>query len=251
MADFFTFLREDGETIAYDRICGRGPGILWLGGFHSAMNGTKAQALRDWAGQTGRAFVRFDYFGHGVSSGDFAKGTISRWRDDALAVLDRLCEGPQVLVGSSMGGWIATLLAHARPDRIAGLLLLAPAPDLTEDLIWARMPPDVRRVVTEEGCWMYHNPYEPPYPITRALIEDGRQNLVLNRKLVFNGPVRILHGTADTDVPWSQGFKLAECIEGDVTFTLVKAADHRLSSPANLKLITSSLNAMLEEVETC
>jgi len=251
MANPFTFLRDDGETLAYRGSKGRGPGVLWLGGFHSDMTGTKAQALSAWAERNERSFLRFDYYGHGASSGDFAKGTISRWCDDALTVLDKLTEGPQILVGSSMGGWIATLLAHARPERIAGLLLIAPAPDFTEDLVWAIMPPEIRAEVMEQGRWMRESSYEAPYPITRMLIEDGRQNLVLNRRLRVNGPVRILHGIADADVPWKQGFKLVDCIVGDVTFTLVKDGDHRLSSPINLKLIENTLDAMMKDLDPC
>jgi len=248
MADPLTFASHSGETIAYRCQAGRGPAILWLGGFHSDMTGTKAQALSDWAERQGRAFLRFDYFGHGRSSGDFAQGTISRWRDDALAVLDGLTQGPQILVGSSMGGWIATLLARARPERIAGLLLIAPAPDFTEDLIWAKMPPEIRRSVMEAGQWLRQSPYEAPYPITKALIEDGRSNLVLNGKIAVQGPVRILHGSADSDVPWSQGAKLVDCLEGDVTFTLVKGADHRMSSATDLRRIESTLEMMLKDL---
>lgn len=248
MDDQLNFLRPDGATIAYRRLSGRGPGILWLGGFHSDMAGTKAQVLSDWAAAEGRAFVRFDYFGHGASSGDFADGTISRWRDDALAVLDSLTEGPQVLVGSSMGGWMATLLAKARPERVAGLVLIAPAPDFTEELIWAKMPEEVRRTVLEQGQWMYENAYEAPYPITRALIEDGRSNLVLSGKIAVNGPVRILHGDADRDVPWQHGLKLVERCEADVMFTLVKGADHRMSGPRELKLIVDTVERVVKEI---
>lgn len=251
MADPLTFASKDGETIAYRRLAGRGPAILWLGGFHSDMTGTKAQALSGWAERHGRAFLRFDYFGHGASSGAFQDGTISRWREDALAVLDGLTEGPQILVGSSMGGWIATLLAQARPERIAGMLLIAPAPDFTEDLIWAKMPPEVRRVVMETGLWLHDCPPDEPCPITRALIEDGRNNLVLHSKITVNGPVRILHGSADADVPWSQGAKLVDCLEGDVRFTLVKGAEHRMSSDANLRLIENTLEMLLKDLGGC
>lgn len=248
MTDQLKFAREDGATIAYRQISGQGPGIVWLHGFRADMTGTKAQALAEWAGHQGRAFLRFDYSGHGASSGDFAEGTISRWRDDALAVLDSLTDGPQILVASSMGGWIATLIAKARPERVAGLVLIAPAPDLTEDLIWANMPEAVRQIVREKGQWLYENPYDAPYPITRALIEDGRSNLVLSSKIAVNGPVRILHGDADTDVPWSQGFKLLECFAGDVTFTVVKGADHRMSSPRELKLIIDTVDRLLKDI---
>ena len=251
MADHLTFLRDDGASIAYRRHSGCGPGILWLGGFHSDMTGTKAQALSQWAEQNERAFLRFDYFGHGASSGDFRDGTISRWRDDAVAVLDALTEGPQVLVGSSMGGWMAVLLAHLRPERVAGMLLIAPAPDFTEDLIWAKMPREVRKIVKEEGAWLYENAYEAPYPITRALIEDGRHNLVLNRTLKTAAPIRILHGFDDRDVPWTQGFKLVDCIAGDVAATLVKGADHRFSEQDNLRLIERTLDILVKEIASC
>ncbi len=175
------FIREDGETIAYLKRGGKSPGVVWLGGFHSDMNGTKAQALDAWAESRGRAYLRFDYFGHGASSGAFRDGTITRWRDDALAVLDKLCDGPQVLVGSSMGAWIALLVARARPEKVAALLLLAPAADFTEALIWARMTPDIRREVMERGEWQRPSAYgDGPYPITRALIEDGRRHLLLD-----------------------------------------------------------------------
>jgi len=246
MADPLTFLRDDGETIAYNRLAGQAPGILWLGGFHSDMTGTKAQALSAWAERQNRAFVRFDYLGHGQSSGDFARGTISRWRDDALAVLDNLTEGPQILVGSSMGGWIATLLARLRPQRVAGLLLIAPAPDFTEDLVWAMMPLEVRAAVMETGQWLHQCPPDEAVPITKVLIEDGRNNLVLHSKIAVNGPVRILHGSADVDVPWRQGVRLVESLEGDIQFTLVKGSDHRMSSPADLERIETTLEMMLE-----
>jgi pimeloyl-ACP methyl ester carboxylesterase len=249
MPDFFTFAREDGESIAYCQNIGKGAGILWLGGFRSDMTGSKAAALASWAGQGGRSFLRFDYFGHGSSSGDFRDGSISRWRDDALAVLDQLTDGPQILVGSSMGGWIASLLAHHRPERVAGMLLIAPAPDFTEDLIWARMPQDVRDELMARGEWFYQG--ADAYPITRKLIESGRENQVLNRSLAINGPVRILHGTADIDVPWKQGLRLFECIDGNATFTLVKGADHRMSEPSQLSLIKQVLEAIITEIEPC
>lgn len=251
MIDPAYLLRQDGERTAYRRIAGRGPGILWLGGFHSDMNGTKAQALAEWAARCGRTFVRFDYFGHGASSGAFENGTISRWRDDALAVLDGLTEGPQILVGSSMGGWMAMLLAHARPERIAAMVLIAPAPDLTEDLMWAKMPPDVRRAIAEDGRWQYQPDGAEAYPITRALIEDGRKCLVLGTKLEVRGPVRILHGEADNDVPWQHGLRLMDVLTGDVSFTLVKGADHRLSTAANLLLIERTVESVLKDLESC
>jgi pimeloyl-ACP methyl ester carboxylesterase len=249
MTDPLFLHRINGERVAYLKTEGGGPGILWLGGFHSDMNGTKAQAVAAWAARTGRASLRFDYFGHGRSSGNFRNGTISAWRNDALAVLDTVAKGPQILVASSMGGWIAMLLAHQRPKRIAGMLLIAPAPDFTEDLMWAKMPPEIRRQIMEEGSWLRPSEYEEPYPITRELIEDGRHNLVLDRPLDLPVPVRILHGMADRDVPWEQGFKLMDVLTQDTTFTAVKGADHRMSSPANLKLIEQALERLIEDVE--
>lgn len=249
MANTLFHERVNGERLAYRRDTGRAPGILWLGGFHSNMDGTKAEALGAWAAENRRAYLRFDYFGHGRSSGEFARGTISRWRDDALTVLDELAEGPQVLVASSMGGWIATLVARARPERIAGMLLIAPAPDFTEALAWEKMPPEIRREVMEKGFWMRPSEYEEPYPITRDLIEDGRTNFVLDKKVALKAPVRILHGTEDKDVPWQHGHRLLDVLEGDVTFTLVKGADHRMSSPRELKLIERALESLIAEIE--
>ncbi len=193
--------RAAGEHIAYLRREGKTPGVVWLGGFHSDMAGTKAEALDAWAARPprverpsraerppprrGRAYVRFDYFGHGLSSGAFRDGTISRWRDDALAVLDELCTGPQVLVGSSMGGWIALLVALARPEKVAGLLLIAPASDFTETLVWQQMTPDVQLEIMEKGEWQRPSLYdEESYPITRTLIEDGRKHLVLRGAMI-------------------------------------------------------------------
>lgn len=245
------YLRRDGEQIAYHRTAGRGPGLLWLGGFHSDMNGTKAQAVAAFAAREGRACVKFDYFGHGASSGAFANGTISRWRDDALAVLDEVTTGPQVLIGSSMGGWITTLVAAARPERVAAVVLIAPAPDFTEELMWKHMSPEIRTQITQTGSWDYQPENGEGYPITRGLIEDGRQNLVLGRTLALNVPVRILHGTDDRDVPWRHGAKLLGVYCGDVTFTLVKGAGHALSTAANLHLIEQTIANVLKDITPC
>lgn len=248
MLDVQRLKRRDGETIAYLKRDGKPPGIVWLGGFKSDMSGTKARALDAWAEGRGRAYLRFDYFAHGASSGDFRQGTISRWRDDALAVLDSLCDGPQMLVGSSMGGWIALLAAQARPDIVKGLLLIAPAPDFTEALIWAEMPSDVRHAIMTEGEWQRPSAYgEEPYPITRALIEDGRKHLLLGAPIAVSCPVRILQGMRDPDVPWPHAMKLVERLPGDTTMTLVKEGDHRLSTPADLLRMEQVLDALLAE----
>ncbi len=225
---------------------GKTPGVVWLGGFHSDMNGTKAQALDAWAEARGRAYLRFDYFGHGASSGAFGDGTITRWRDDALAVLDSFCNGPQVLVGSSMGAWIALIVARTRPEKVAALLLLAPAADFTEALIWARMTPDIRGEVMERGEWQRPSAYgDGPYPITRALIEDGRRHLLLDAPIELACPVHILQGMKDPDVPWQHALKLVEKLSGNPVLTLIKNGDHRLSTPEDIDLITRTLDAIL------
>jgi pimeloyl-ACP methyl ester carboxylesterase len=228
--------QEDGERLAFDRIEGRGPEVLWLGGFASDMTGTKAQALAEWAARSGRAFVRFDYFGHGASSGDFQQGTITRWRQDALAVLDQLTSGPVVLVGSSMGGWIACLVALARAERIAAMVLIAPAADFTDKLIWPSMSAEQRRQIQASGVWVRPSPYEEPgLPITRALIEDGARWSILPGPVGTKAPVRILQGGRDEDVPWTHALELYHALEsGDAVFTLVRDGDHRLSRPQDL-----------------
>lgn len=240
--------REDGETIAYLKQEGEAPGIVWLGGLKSDMLGTKAEALAAWAHAGSRAYLRFDYFGHGQSSGDFREGTISRWRDDSLEVLDKLCPGPQILVGSSMGGWIALLAALARPEKVKGLLLLAPAPDFTEALMWSEMEEDIRRQIMETGEWSRPSDYdEEPYPITRNLIEDGRKNLLLGGPIKLSCPVRIIQGMHDPDVPWSHAVELLDRIEGNPTITLVKQGDHRLSSEEDLVRMRNALDVLLGE----
>ena len=250
MTDPLYLDRDGGERLAYCKRNGAGPGVVWLGGFRSDMTGNKAQAVDAWAARRGQACLRLDYFGHGLSSGDFLKGTISHWRDDALAALDNLTEGPQILLGSSMGAWIALLAARARPARVAGLLLIAPAADFTEALMWQRMPPEVKHAILEEGVWYRENKYdgEEAYPITRALIEDGRNNLILGEAMAVSYPVRILQGMADPDVPWPHAMKLVEALAGDVRITLVKNGDHRLSTPADLKLLERTLDELVEDV---
>jgi hypothetical protein len=210
------------------------------------MAGTKAVALDQWARERGRTYTRFDYFGHGKSSGDFRDGTVTRWRDDALSVIDSLTDGPQVLVGSSMGGWIATLAALARPERVAGLMLIAPAADFTEELMWKAMPDEVRREITEHGVWHRPSSYDPdPYPITRGLIEDGRRHLILGGPIAVRCPVRVLQGMADPDVPWRHAMRLVEQMESkNVTVELIKGGDHRLSTAAHI----ARLCAMLDEL---
>ncbi|MGH6968732.1 MAG: alpha/beta hydrolase [Stellaceae bacterium] len=243
-----TLAREDGATIAYHRRIGRAPGVVFLGGFMSDMSGTKALALDRFCETRGQAFVRFDYFGHGRSSGAFADATVSRWRDDALAVLDRLTDGPQVLVGSSLGGWIMLLLAATRPERIKALVGIATAADATEDLMWGQFPAELRQRIERDGAARIPSAYsDQGYLITRRLIEDGRRHLVMRSPIGFDGPVRLLHGMRDDDVPWRRSLALAErLVAADVQVTLVKDGDHRLSRDADLGLLTRTLAAVLD-----
>ena len=232
-----------GRRIAYDRIQGRGPGVVFLHGLRSDMTGTKAVALADWARRTGRAFLRFDCSGHGLSSGRFEDGAIGDWFEDAQAALDRLTDGPQVLVGSSMGGWLALLLARALPGRVKGLVGIAAAPDFTEDSMWAQATEAQRAALLRDGFIQRPSDYgDAPYVITRRLIEDGRAHLVLRDPLPLPFPVRLLHGTADTDVPLGVALRLMDHAAGpDLQLTLVKDADHRFSSPACLALIETAI----------
>lgn len=237
MPEFLT--TPQGRRIAYHRRAGRGPGVVFLGGFKSDMGGTKALHLQDWAEATGRAFLRFDYSGHGESSGAFLDGAIGDWFEDAMAVVQTLTTGPQVLVGSSMGGWIALLLARALPGRVAGLVGVAAAPDFTEDSMWAGFTPAQRAALAAEGRVVLPSDYDPAgYVITRRLIEEGRGRLVLRDPLPLRFAVRLLQGTADTDVPPAVALRLLDHATGpDIRLTLVKGADHRFSTPDCLALI--------------
>ena len=212
--------------------------MVWLGGFNSDMGGTKAVALGDWAAATGRAYVRFDYFGHGASSGDVTRGTISRWREDALAIVDELTSGPLLLVGSSMGGWLATLVALARPACVTGLVLIAPAADMTDKLIEPGLNADARAALASTGLWLRPSPYGPGDPITRELLEDGARWSVLPGPVACRLPLRVLQGGADADVPWAPAMALAPAWEGqDGVFTLVGGRAPRLeSTPAPVRL---------------
>ncbi len=228
--------RGDGATIAYHRLDGKSPGIVFLGGFMSDMTGTKAMVLEAFCRARGQAFLRFDYFAHGASSGAFAAATIGRWRDDALAVIDALTAGPQILVGSSMGGWLMLLAALARPARVAALVGIAAAPDATEDLMWQRLSPAEQAAMRRDGAITVPSAYDPAgYLLPHRLIEEGRSHLVLRGAIALSCPVRLLHGMEDRDVPWQTSLRLAERLAGaDVTLTLIKDGDHRLSSAADL-----------------
>ncbi len=228
-------LERGGESLAWRRVEGAGPTVVWLGGFRSDMTGTKAQALAEWAAKAERDFLRFDYFGHGASSGAFAHGTITRWRADALAVIDALTEGPLVLVGSSMGGWLACLAALARPERLAGVVLLAPAADFPQALIAPQMDAAARCELETTGVWLRPSDYGDPDPITREFLDDAARWSILPGPIGLGAPVRILQGGADDAVPWRHALALAEAIEDqDLVFTLVRDGDHRLSQPQDL-----------------
>jgi pimeloyl-ACP methyl ester carboxylesterase len=222
------------------------------------MRGTKAEVLGEHAARTGRAYLRFDYSGHGESGGRFEDGTISRWLEDSLAVFDAHAAGPQIVVGSSMGGWIALLLARAlagRPAKnatLAGLVLIAPAPDFTEALMWNIFSPEVKREIEENGFWQRPSAYgEDPYPITRALIEDGRRHLLLDKPIELGCPVRILQGVQDPDVPYAHAMKLVSCLaQDDVVLTLVKDGDHRLSRPEDIDRLLRTVDELVASTET-
>jgi pimeloyl-ACP methyl ester carboxylesterase len=238
--------REDGATIAYQRLGGRSPGIIFLGGFMSDMTGIKARTLAAFAAARGQAYLRFDYFGHGASSGPFAEASVGRWKADALAALDALTEGPQVLVGSSIGGWIMLLAALARPQRVRGLVGIASAPDATEALMWRRFPAEVRAAIMAQGAVRVPSEYAGEgYLITRKLIEEGRQHL-LGERIALDCPVRLLHGMADRDVPWQTSLALADRLTGrDVQLILVRDGDHRLSREADLALLQRTIEPLL------
>lgn len=242
---------ERSRRIAVLTQPGKGPAVVWLGGFRSDMRATKAEALAGWAQAKGRHFIRFDYAGHGESSGDFAEWTLSDWLDDVLAVLVARADGPAVLVGSSMGGWLALLatrrLREIAPERApAGLVLIAPAVDFSEELMWAQMPEAIRRTILDDGVWLRPSDYSPePTPVTRALIEDGRNHLIFGQPIETGCPVHILQGMKDPDVPYGQALKLVEHLPHDpVVLTLVKDGDHRLSTPEDIGRLVAAVEGI-------
>jgi pimeloyl-ACP methyl ester carboxylesterase len=236
--------------IAVRARAGAPPGLFWLGGYKSDMKGTKAVALDEWARHAGRACVRFDYSGHGESEGAFTDGTIGRWLADSLAVFDAYDRGPQILIGSSMGGWLALLLARelrrrgrTGADSVAGMVLIAPAVDFTEELMWKRFTPEIKRELAETGVWARPSQYAPePYLVTRGLIEEGRDHLLLGGMIETGCPVRILQGVEDPDVPWRHAVELtARLASDDVVLTLVKDGDHRLSRPEDIERLIQAV----------
>ena len=236
-----------GHRLAYQTRAGHGPGVVFCGGFRSDMGGTKAMALDAWAASRGQAFLRFDYFGHGQSTGEFTDATMSHWRGDIPHMLDAVTQGPQILVGSSFGGWLSTLAALDRPDTITALVLIAPAIDMTERLMWDRFSPRAREKLEVKGLIYDPSEYDPEgYPITQNLILDGRKHLLLDKKIDINIPVRILHGQQDTAVPWELSLELAACLAtDDVEMHFVKNGDHRLSEPHEITKLIGLIEGLL------
>lgn len=244
MTEYLT--TPEGRRLAYDRTPGTGPGVVFLHGLNSDKEGTKALALEAWAQAQGRAFLRFDCSGHGASSGRFEDGCIGDWFADACAAITALTEGPQVVVGSSMGGWLALLVARSMPERLAGLVTIAAAPDFTEDGFWAEFTDVQKAELESRGFVELPSDYGAPYHISRRLIEDGREHLVLRTPLRLPFPVRLLQGSADTAVHPDRAVQLFHHIEAaDLRLTLVKGADHRFSEPEELRLIEAAVAEVL------
>lgn len=240
---------KQGHKIAYKMSSGKGPALIWCGGLKSDMEGGKATHLHDWAIDEKRAYVRFDYFGHGQSDGLFRDGTISQWADDVIQIMDALTAGDVILIGSSMGGWASMLAALKRPDRVKALLLIAPAPDFTEKLMWENWTEEERRTVENDGILYVPSDYDEPYEYSRALIEDGRKNQILDAPINFEGPIRILQGAKDDVVPWEYSKQIMDVISSkDVDYTLVKNGDHSLSSLSDLQRLIGAAQTLCEKV---
>lgn len=242
-----TLSPRPGVSIAYHKTPGTAaalPGAIFMGGFRSDMTGTKATYLEEHCRLRGQGFVRFDYTGHGASSGRFENACISQWLQDSLDVFDNLTPGPQIVVGSSLGGWLALLLAIRRPARTAGLVLLAPAPDFTED-IFSGFGDKERTTLAQNGVVYLPSAYGDPYPLTQKLFDDARQYLLLQKEIPVNCPVRIIHGRQDADVPWRKSERIKEKLAaGDVKITWVQDGDHRLSRDQDLKLMDETVQEL-------
>jgi pimeloyl-ACP methyl ester carboxylesterase len=242
----------DGSKLAFRHLAGSSPGVLFCPGFNSDMQGNKAVALEAWCRQQGRQFTRFDYSGHGQSDGKLEHGSIGRWRDDALAILDRVATGPQLLVGSSMGGWIMLLTALARPERLVALVGIAAAPDFTERMRTQRLGPEQLRQLADTGYCDIPNSYDDgqPYRIGRHLLEEGADHMLLDKEIPIDMPVRLIHGQCDADVPWQHALTIAEKLRSaDVEVQLVKSGDHRLSEPQDLQRLFRTVEQLLVDVE--
>jgi len=247
-------LSDATEKIAYKMSAGDGSNkegstIIWCGGLNSDMDGGKATHFHEWAHGQGRAYIRFDYYGHGASSGLFGDGTISRWGEDVVTVMDELTAGDIILIGSSMGGWSSMLAARARPKRVKALLLINPAPDFTEKLMWANWPDEIKNNILTKGVHFEPSEYDEPYEYRRTLIEDGRAHQLLDEPFTFDGPVRIFQGGQDNVVPPQYSRQIVDVISSEnITCTLVKSGDHSLSRPEDLELITASLAELCQSL---
>ncbi|UFN49844.1 alpha/beta fold hydrolase [Roseomonas sp. OT10] len=243
-------LEREGTPLAWAALEGDGPTVVFLGGFRSDMEGGKALFLRDRCGERGRAFLRLDYAGHGISGGLFEDGTIGGWLEDAAAVIDDRAPGPVVLAGSSMGGWIALLLARRwGAERVRAVLGIAAAPDFTEDLIPAELTAEERETLARDGIVRRPSAYGEPLPITAQLLEEGRHHLILGGPLDYAGPVRLVQGMRDAEVPWQHALRIADALAGDdVAVTLVKDGDHRLSRDSDLKRLWQTLDTLLPPI---
>jgi len=243
MPDFLHTL--DGEKIAYELHVGTGPTLIWCGGLKSDMEGSKATHLHRWAAARGQGFIRFDYFGHGQSSGDFMDGTMSRWAADIEFVCETLCEGPIILIGSSMGGWASLLAAISNPERVIGLVLINPAPDFTEKLTVAGWTEAQIKALENDGVVYEPSGYDEPYAYSKALIEDGRARQILDAPIALSCPIRILQGEDDNVVPPDHSKRLLDVLASkDVTYTLVAGGDHSLSRETDLKRIEMAIASL-------
>ena len=242
MMPFQILTRENGTSIAYNKLEGALPGLIFMNGFMSDMNGSKALTLEQHCQERGLAFLRFDYMGHGNSSGNFADGTIGLWAQNALTAFDELTEGPQIIIGSSMGGWMMILTAVSRPERVAGLVGIAAAPDFTEDLLPKQLTKIQLSKIQEDGFVVIPSEYEIPYTITKKLLDEGTQHLVLRNEIPLDCPVRLLHGLEDTSVPWKTALKIQNLFRSkDVEVTLIKSGDHRLSREEDLEKLKKTV----------
>lgn len=240
---------SQGDSLAYKKSDGRGPTLIWCGGLKSDMEGGKATHLHKWAVDQGRGFIRFDYFGHGQSTGRFRDGTMSRWARDVVQVIDELAGGDVILIGSSMGGWSSLLATGQRQAKVKALVLIAPAPDFTEKLMWASFSDEQRQTLMNDGILYVPSDYDEPYEYSRELIEDGRQNLLLDAPIKFSGPVRILQGAKDDVVPWEYSHQLSDSLTSqDITYSLVKNGDHSLSCDQGLGLLVQAVEDVCQRV---
>lgn len=252
MINFFAYESSHygAQKLAYTQRGGKTPGLIFLPGFNSDLTGTKAEAVDTWAAQHGHACLRFDYFGHGQSSGLFRDGTLSGWREEVTAIIDQLTAGPQILIGSSFGGFMATLAALDRPDRVAALVLIAPAFDMTERLMRAELTEDDHQSLARDGFVQRHSAYDDEgYPITKKLLDDGQAHCILNQPIKLNIPVRILHGQQDDAVPWQLSQEFADqCVSTDIELHFFKSGDHRLSNDSEIAALAAMLTRLTDQI---